>query len=104
MLQSINRIEEYLEGHDFKSFTENYLVSDAVVRNFEVIGEAAKNIPSEIKSKYILMPWRHMYGLRNIISHQYFGIDYHSLWQIAKEELPENKKILLEILKNEGIE
>lgn len=104
MLLSMNRIEEYTEGLDFKRFKLNYMVVDAVIRNFEVIGEASKNIPPEIKHKYPEIPWGKMYGLRNMISHEYFGIDYEMLWEIAKNNLPENQADLQEIISKEKAE
>lgn len=64
LLQSINRIAEYIEGMSFGSFKGDYKTVDAVIRNFEIIGEAAKNIPSEIKSKHQKVPWEEMYLLR----------------------------------------
>jgi uncharacterized protein with HEPN domain len=76
---------------EFVEFKQNYLVVDAVVRNFEIIGEAAKNIPEEIREKYRSVPWKKMVGLRNLISHEYFGIDYEMIWTITKESLPQNR-------------
>ncbi|WP_235689735.1 HepT-like ribonuclease domain-containing protein [Fulvivirga lutea] len=99
----MNRISEYISGLSFEEFQSNYLVSDAVVRNFEVIGEASKNVPDEIKKRHTELPWKNMAGLRNIIAHQYFGVDYHTLWQIAKEDLPKNKRDLISIMGKEGI-
>lgn len=104
IMLSMNRIEEYTEGLNFESFKSNYLIVDAVIRNFEVMGEACKNIPEDFKSKYPKMPWRQMYGLRNIISHEYFGIDYATIWEIIINEIPSNKSYLKEILIIEGID
>jgi uncharacterized protein with HEPN domain len=104
MLLSMTRIKEYIEDFDFKRFKLNYMVVDAVIRNFEVIGEASKNIPAEIKEKYPEIPWKKMYGLRNLISHEYFGIDYEMLWEIAKNNLPENQTDLEKIIKQEKVQ
>ena len=101
MLQSMNRIEEYLESMDFKAFKKTYMVVDATIRNFEVIGEAAKNVPTHIRLKYPEIPWTKMYGLRNLITHEYFGIDYEMIWEIARRNLPQNKIDLEEILEIE---
>ncbi len=101
MLQSIERIEEYLSGIDFKKFKQTDMIVDAVIRNFEIIGEASKNIPNEIKNKYPEIPWKKMYGLRNLIAHQYFGIDYEMIWEIANNNLPQNHIDLIEIIKQE---
>lgn len=90
ILISMERIEEYITGLDFAIFKQNYMIVDAVVRNFEIIGEASKHIPSEIAEKYPDIPWKKMYGLRNIVSHEYFGIDYETIWKIASDELPNN--------------
>lgn len=94
-------ILEYVEGMDFRKFKQNYMVVDAVVRNFEVIGEAAKNIPDEIKVKFPEIPWKKMYGLRILISHKYFGIDYEMIWQIITSELRQNYMDLEKILEQE---
>ena len=97
---SMKRILEYVEGMDSKSFKRNYMVVDAVVRNFEVIGEATKNVPSEVKEKFPEIPWRKMYGLRNLISHEYFGVDYEMIWEIISTDLPKNIHDMEEILKS----
>ena len=82
MLQSIQRIEEYTIDLKFIDFKRDYKTVDAVVRNFEIIGEAAKNIPDEIKLSFPAIPWKEMYLLRNKLSHDYFGIDYEVIWDI----------------------
>ena len=90
ILTSMLRITEYIGDREFREFRNNYLIVDAVVRNFEIIGEASKNIPEEIQMKYPEIPWKKMYGMRNLISHEYFGIDYEMIWQIATVNLPQN--------------
>lgn len=101
MLQSINRIEEYLTDIDFEKFKMSNMIVDATIRNFEIIGEAAKNVPVKIQVKYQEIPWRKMYGLRNLISHEYFGVDYEMIWEISKKNLPQNKIDLEKIIKRE---
>jgi uncharacterized protein with HEPN domain len=101
MLNSMNRIEEYIGELNFVQFKQNYMVVDAVVRNFEIIGEASKHIPEKIVKKYTEIPWRKMYSLRNIVSHDYFGIDYDMLWEIAKNELPNNVNDLKRLIEAE---
>jgi uncharacterized protein with HEPN domain len=95
------RIIEYIGDRDFEEFKNNTMVVDAVVRNFEIIGEASNNLPDEIKDKYPEVPWRKMYGLRNLVSHEYFGIDYEMIWEIAKTNLPDNIKDFREIIEKE---
>jgi uncharacterized protein with HEPN domain len=84
---------------DFTIFKTDFKTSDAVIRNFEVIGEAAKNLPADIKERYRQIPWEEMYRLRNKISHEYFGIDYQILWTIATEFLPRNYEDILVVVK-----
>ena len=91
ILTSIERIFEYTQGLDFAGFKRDYKTVDAVIRNFEILGEAAKNIPDSIKERYPDVPWDEMYYLRNRISHAYFGIDYEIIWDIITNYLFENK-------------
>ncbi len=72
-----------------------------MIRNFEIIGEAAKNIPAEVTEKYPDVPWKKMIGLRNLIAHHYFGIDYEMIWEIAQKSLRQNAADLQTILRNE---
>ena len=76
---------------------------DAVIRNFEIIGEAAKNIPDFIKEKYYEIPWEEMYLLRNKVTHEYFGVDYEIIWDVASNYLPFNKLQIDLILTEENI-
>lgn len=102
ILTSMNRIAEYIDGYTFNNFKRDYKTVDAVVRNFEIIGEASKNLPKEIKKKYSEVPWVEMYLLRNKVSHEYFGIDYEIIWDIATNYLPDNKSQIEDILNKEN--
>lgn len=99
---SMQRVQEYIAGLDFQHFKWDYKTVDAVVRNFEIIGEASKNLPDTIKDKYPHIPWEEMYRLRNRISHEYFGIDYEIIWNIATQQLPINYTDICDILKIEN--
>jgi uncharacterized protein with HEPN domain len=99
LLLAMTRISEYIEGFTFYDFKRDYKTADAVIRNFEIIGEAARNISPELKEKYHEVPWDEMYLLRNKVSHEYFGIDYEIIWDIACNYLPENRKQIEIILK-----
>ena len=94
----MNRIAEYIEEFSFMDFKKDQKTVDAVTRNFEIIGEAARNLPSEFKNKYPEIPWNEMYLLRNKVNHEYFGIDYEIIWDVASNYLPENKKQIESIL------
>ncbi len=91
MLTSILRIEEYIGEMSFSEFKMNNMALDTIIRNFEIIGEASQKVPSKVKDKYPQIPWNKMYGLRNLIAHEYFGIDYEMLWEISKNNLPQNR-------------
>lgn len=101
ILSAMNRIAEYIDGYDFETFKRDYKTVDAVIRNFEVLGEASKNIPFELKQKYRNVPWNEMYLLRNKVSHEYFGVDYEIIWDVATNYLPENRNQIEEILQKE---
>lgn len=96
----MKRVEEYLQGYDFEKFKKDYKTVDAVIRNFEIIGEASKNIAAELKKSHPGIPWDEMYRLRNRISHEYFGIDYEIIWNIATKYLPKNQKDILIVLES----
>lgn len=101
IMTSMNRIEVYIGEITFDEFRETSLIVDAVIRNFEIIGEASKNIPREIRERNPELPWGKMYGLRNLVSHAYFGIDYEMIWEIVKQDLPKNKEDLKTIIEKE---
>ena len=101
ILLSMERINEYISDKDINSFKKDYKTTDAVIRNFEIIGEAVKNIPIEIKEKYPDIPWDEMYRLRNRISHEYFGIDYDIIWDITTNYLPDNYNDFKRIVEEE---
>ena len=85
----------------FEDFSKNQMIMDATIRNFEIVGEAAKHIPETITTKYPNIPWQKMYGLRNLISHVYFGIDIEMIWEIITAELPQNLEDLAHLIEIE---
>jgi uncharacterized protein with HEPN domain len=89
--KSINRIIEYTEGMDREEFFRDYKTFDAVMRNLEIIGEAIKHIPAEIKETSKEIEWKKIAGLRDIVIHQYFGIDEDIIWDVVKNKVPELK-------------
>lgn len=99
--QAMGKVAEYIHGLTFTDFKKDYKTVDAVIRNFEIIGEAAKNIPEEIKSKYPDVPWDEMYLLRNKVTHEYFGVDYEIIWDISINYLPKNIQQIKQILEKE---
>lgn len=98
ILESIGLIEHYVNNMDLEDFNTDRKTIDAVVRNFEIIGEASKFIPEDIKKNYQNVDWKGIVGLRNRIAHEYFGISTVIIWHIIKEELPLLKSQMEQIL------
>jgi uncharacterized protein with HEPN domain len=100
--QSIDRIEQYIKNLSFDAFSDDQKSVDAVVRNLEIMGEAARRLPDEFKEKYSEIEWYKVVGLRHRIVHEYFGIDLEIIWQILKKDLPELKSKIMQIMSEEG--
>ena len=100
ILEAIKAIEKFVEGMDFESFKEDDKTSSAVIRKFEIIGEATKNIPQSIKEKYPHIPWKEMAGFRDRLIHFYFGIKYDIVWDTIKLRLPELRNNIEKVLKD----
>ena len=101
ILSSINKIDNYLAGISYDGLINDEMRMDAIVRNLEIIGEASKNISEEIKNKYPLVEWKKITSFRNILAHDYFGLDSEILWDIIKNKLPNLKKNIKIIIDEE---
>jgi uncharacterized protein with HEPN domain len=88
IIDSGNKILEYTKDLSFEQFITDNKTIDAVVRNFEIIGEAANRLPDEFKDRYPSIDWHRIRGFRNRIVHDYFGIDYSIVWEIRNSFLP----------------
>jgi uncharacterized protein with HEPN domain len=98
ILESMNKIEDYIRNVSQEEFNNSNIIFDAVIRNLEVIGEAAKSVPDEIREQYEFVPWLRMAGLRNILIHEYFGIDKQIVWKIVSVDLPNTKPLVTKVL------
>lgn len=99
ILEAIRKIEKYTEGLTLEDFVRDDKSIDAVVRNFEIIGEAVKHIPEDIREKYPNIPWKMMAAMRDKLIHEYFGIKYDVVWNTIKKRLPEVKPLIEEVLR-----
>lgn len=85
---------------DINEFKKNQMAYYATVRALEIIGEAIKHIPEEIRTRYPRIPWKKISGMRDILIHAYFGIDTNVVWKTIKENIPEVKPFFEELLKD----
>ncbi len=100
ILECIRKIKIYTSGMSYDDFMKDDKTKDAVLRNLEIIGEAAKQISRNIREKYEEIPWKQIIGLRNRLIHGYFVVDYDIVWDIVKKELPELEIKMEKILQN----
>lgn len=91
ILESIDKIETYTQGLTIQNFFESDQTQDAVMRRFEIIGEATKNLPKEVRDAYPDIPWRTMAGLRDVLIHSYFKINSELVWDVIDQQLPNLK-------------
>lgn len=99
ILEATKRIEKYTKKLTLAKLKKDELTVDGVVRNLEIIGEAVKNIPANIKEKYPDIEWKKIAGLRDILAHEYFGVDLEVLWDVVENKLPDLKKKIARLLK-----
>lgn len=94
IIECIEKIEKYTKGLSYEIFESDSLITDAVVRNIEIIGEASKNIPAEIQNQFTDILGQKLRGIRNRIVHDYFDVDRTIIWYIVSNELTDLKKLL----------
>jgi len=100
ILESIEKIENYLNGLTAMSFENNSAMQDAVMRRLEIIGEAVKHLPEEMKNIYPNILWKDIAGMRDVLIHEYAGVQIERVWRTAKDDLPSLKQAVLELTKN----
>lgn len=99
--ECIKRIKEYSIGIDEVSFLENNLIQDAIIRNFEIIGEATKKLNDDFRSKYPDIEWKKIAGMRDKLIHDYIGVDLWAVWAVVEKIIPTLETQIQDILKKE---
>ncbi|REL37991.1 DUF86 domain-containing protein [Rhodohalobacter sp. SW132] len=100
IVQSIEHIQRFLDGVSEDEFYENVEKQDAVLRRLEIIGEAVKHLPEEIRETHPDIPWRQIAGMRDVIIHEYFGITLEMVWVVATEDILDLKTKVEEIIES----
>lgn len=101
--EACGNILSYTKGMSYQEFASDRRTQDAVIRNFEIIGEAVKNIPDDLKNRHPSVAWKQVAGLRDILAHGYFRVDYEVFWGIVTERIPGFKKDIAKILREEEL-
>jgi len=100
ILESIENVENFTKDVSKTEFLSSVLVQDGVIRRLEIIGEAVKNLPLEVKEQYPDIEWKKIAGLRDVLIHAYFDVDIDLTWEIIKRDLPDLKKKIKKILED----
>ena len=98
IIAAMESIEGFVEGMSFEELMQDDKTASAVIRKFEIVGEATKRLSDELKEEHPEIPWKRMAGMRDRLIHAYFGVDYKLVWEAIKAEVPSMKLKLQEVL------
>jgi len=107
ILESIDLIQDYTAHKTITDFIKSIQLQDSIIRRIEIIGEAVKNLPDDVKNSYPEVPWKKIAGMRDVLIHEYFGIDLELTWQVVQKDIPDLKRKIMKIkhdLKNKILE
>ena len=102
ILDAVIDIESFIKGTTRDTFVKDNMRRNAVIRSLEIIGEAAKNIPEELRNKYPDIPWKRMAGMRDKLIHGYFGVDYESVWSLITERISDIKQPIEKMIREQS--
>jgi uncharacterized protein with HEPN domain len=100
ILAAIESIEYFIAGMGLETFQDDDKTNSAVMRKLEIIGEAVKQVPDDVRQQHAQIPWKEMAGMRDKLIHFYFGVDYHLVWKTITERLPCVKQDIEKVLRN----
>ena len=100
--EASQNISQFIAGMTWAQFAQDQKTIYAVVRAFEIIGEAAKNVPSSVRKRHTKVPWKQMAGIRDKLIHEYFGVNYQALWKTAQEDIPPVQPLIAKVLEEES--
>lgn len=99
ILQNMQEAEEFIRGLSREQFAADKKTLNAVLRSIEVIGEAAKNVPEDVRARHPLVPWKEMAGMRDKVIHFYFGVDVETVWLVIKDRIPSIRPVIEQIFR-----
>lgn len=102
ILESIIEVESYLIDVDFPGFAGNSMMKFACVKQLEIIGEASNHLSDDLKANFSTINWSQIVGVRNVLVHEYFGVDFKLVWEIVKNDLPDLKEKVVTIIDSLG--
>lgn len=102
IIECIEYIEGFVDGVDFDDFRESVEKQDAIQRRLEIIGEAVKSLPAELKEQYVEIPWKKVAALRDLLIHEYFNVSLKQVWTVVDRDIPQLKKVILKMMEDLG--
>jgi uncharacterized protein with HEPN domain len=100
--EATQHIAQFIAGMTWAQFAQDQKTIYAVVRAFEIIGEAAKKVPPSVRKRHVKVPWKQMAGMRDKLIHEYFGVNYQVLWKTAKEDIPSIQPLVATVYRKES--